>query len=253
MSMRFLKAMNGNRRGKFAEYIAQQVTEPRILWYPSAGTDFRDLLFAHPHLVASGEPPPPDLFVHTDYYPWEGSTFLDTPLLHTDSRTTVRVVHCEALPDFAGQLDPEVVHFPEGSKATGKVLFMKLEIESSVLGRFTRPLLYVFSENAAFCARRALPNHARFSHIVRVRFGGGCGGGGDSSGIWLWNALGSLGCEVFATDGHDHLQGGDRQIMRLYPELAATGSRPATTLLRTVPGRSWSEHGDVDWLSVERR
>jgi len=45
MCKQFLKELNGDRKGKFAGVIRDLPDSPRIAWYPSAGVDFRDLLY----------------------------------------------------------------------------------------------------------------------------------------------------------------------------------------------------------------
>ena len=252
MSRQLLLSLNGNKKGKFAEWLNNFEGEPRIAWYPSAGEDFRDLLYLNPGFAKRNpanrpDVPSPDIFLHTDYFPWKYSKFLDSPIIYSDFRTTVTVQSIEELPRCDFHLDNGIVDFSDGSFATGKVLFIKVKVSSEILGSFSTSVLYVFMENGAFCAKRAIAQNARFSHIIHIRYGGGLGGGGKSSGIWILNVLGKLGCECFITDDHYHRQSGDDRTYELYPELAGPESLGQFDNIREIRGESWSNHGNVSW------
>ncbi|MFM7758156.1 MAG: hypothetical protein ACKO6J_04405, partial [Crocinitomicaceae bacterium] len=77
---------NGNRRGLFKQFLASFSGNPRIAWYPSAGEDFRALMYLNDAFSLREpckgiEPAAPDLFLYTDYFPWTFSQFLRTPIL----------------------------------------------------------------------------------------------------------------------------------------------------------------------------
>ncbi len=252
MSRQLLEKMNGTKTGTFRKWLDSFTGEPRIAWYPSAGEDFRDLLYLHPNYstinsASKTDPQPPDIFLHTDYYPWETSRFLDNKNIHIDDRTKVTVQTIEELPRCDLPLDDKIVDFPEGSLATGRVLFLMIKIQSNVLGEFTYPVLYAFSENAAFCAEKILPHNGKLSHIVHVRFGGGLGGGGKSTGVWLLNILRKLECEVFVTDSHYSQGAGDKRIYQIYPSLCGDEDENQLKQIRMINSEQWSDHGDVTW------
>lgn len=48
MSKELLSNLNGNKSGHLKRFIDEFDGDPRIAWYPSAGTDFRALLYQHP-------------------------------------------------------------------------------------------------------------------------------------------------------------------------------------------------------------
>jgi hypothetical protein len=224
--------------------------EPNIAWYPSAGSDFRALLYMSPEYAKINpakkrEERFPDIFLYTDYYPWPGSGFLDSSTIYKDARTLVKLDKMEELPGLNLPIDNEIAVFPEGSKVTGRTLYLEVSIRSDILGEFTYPVVYAFVENEPFCSRVLLSGKNRISHIIHVRYGGGCGGGGRSSGVWVRNVLKRLGCEVFVTDRHYDMQSGDEEACRLYPNLR--GRRPAMEIVRSIKSKSWSGHGDVAW------
>lgn len=176
MSLQLIEQLNGGNRGKLRAWIDSLEREPRIAWYPSSGEDFRDLLYLSTAYQSKNpgeisEPDPPDLFLHTDYYPWSSSGLLDTAVLYSDDKTRITATDMEELPRCDLPLDPGIVDFPKGSIATGRVVFMWLKVASDTLGELTAPLLYVFAENAAFCAERMLPNNAKITHAVHMSQG----------------------------------------------------------------------------------
>ena len=103
MPLKLLNELNGNRRGAFRKYLNSLEHEPRIAWYPSAGHDFRDLLYLNPEYCRLNpvkmEPILSDFFLHTDYYSWGSSIFTrNNELIYHDDRTSVMADHMEELP-----------------------------------------------------------------------------------------------------------------------------------------------------------
>lgn len=258
MSRMFLDHLNDGKEGLLHAWMNTFKGEPRMAWYPSANTDFRDMLYFSRAFMEQEpgtlhEPPPPDVFLHTDYLPWSHSSLLPERIealqghiIHDDHRTRVTVLEAEELPRHPLPLDARIVDFPENQRNNGRTLFMTLQLDSNRLGRIVAPLIYAVAENAAFCALRMLPNHAAISHAVHVRYGGGCGGGGKSTGIWMSNVLKRLHCEVLASDEHVVRQSGDERVYELYPSLRGIETASfASQTIRTIPSDSWSGHGNV--------
>lgn len=253
MSKELLEKLNGSKNGQFRAWLDRFEGEPRIAWYPSAHTDFRDLLYLHSaysriNPATGREPESPNIFLHTDYYPYKHSRFLDTRSIHIDEHTRIKVQLIEELERCDLPLDDRIVNSPEGSQATGRVLFLMLDISSDTLGEFSYPVLYVFSENAAFCAERVLPCNGKFSHIVHIRFGGGLGGGGKSTGVWLLNVLRKLNCEVFITDSRYGRGPGEDRIYELYPALCGNEDESHLEQIRKIQKEKWSDYGAVSWM-----
>lgn len=251
MSKRLLYTLNGNYNGLLRKFLDLQ-ENPRTAWYPSAGTDFHPLLYLSKEFTAISppgrpEPEPPDIFLFTDYFPWDHSTFLDIPRIYLDNRTEVLVDKMEELPPLNLALDDQIVDFPKGSRATGRVVYLDVRISSNKLGTFNTPVLYVFAENEVFCAEKILPLKIKIPFVIHVRYGGGAGGGGKSTGIWLLNILNHIGCEVFIHDGHFRMQSGDERAMQLYPALSGPCQLPHSETIRTLPGQAWSDYGSVSW------
>jgi hypothetical protein len=256
MSMALLQQLNGGARGRFYRYLERLGDRcPRIAWYPSSGEDLRDLLFLSapyqqlsPSQAGGPEPAPPDLFVHTDYFPWVHSTFMDTSKLFGDGRSSIWLNDVEELPRLHLPLDRRLVDFPDGSYATNHAVFGLASVVSDRLGEFKVPLLYLFCENTAFFASMALPLRARFSHVVRVRYGSGCGGG-RSAGAWIRYALGAIGAEALIPDTEFHDLETDCAL-EAYPEIRDVLAEPVLTEVRKVPGTAWAYPHDIGWYSV---
>lgn len=253
MSIALLNHLCGNTTGNFRKFINQfeGKTEPRIAWYPSAGKDFRALYYLQNAYATINppikkEPEPPNLFLFTDYYPWENDNFLDDKIIHSGYNGRIAVESIEELPHLNLPLYPELIDFPTGSTATNRVVFMNIEAYSYQMGMSSFPVLYCFSENTVFFCEVLLKLKAIISHIIHVRYGGGCGGGGTASGEWLLKTLRLLKTEVFITDNHYYNQRGDEFALKICPSLSEQ-SIPTLETIRTIEGFKWSDHGDVSW------
>jgi len=227
MSKELLYRLNGNKNGILKEYL-DSIKEPlNIARYPSAGEDFRPMLYlSHKYFEPAPIPETifPNFFIYSDYFPWTGTTFLDTPTIYEDRKTKVEVLDIEELPRLNWRLDSDIVYFRHGSVATGRVLFLKIKITSMQLGELQYPLIYAFVENEQFCSKILLPMNCSISHIIHVRYGGGLGGGGIASGAWLLNVLKRLNCKVYITDGEYTPSSGDEAAYIKYENLR--GEKP---------------------------
>lgn len=253
MSLQLLNKLAGNTNGSFRKFIDtfNDEREPRIAWYPSAGEDFRALLYLNKEYIKSNpargkEPNPPDVFLFTDYYPWVHSRFLDQRELYSDFNTGIGVENIEQLELLQLPVLSELVLIPDGSKATNRALFMNIMVYSDKLGAYTVPVIYCFAENTVFFKDILLANKAKISHVIHVRYGGGLGGGGKASGVWILKTLKLLSSEILITDNNYHWQAGDEFAFSLCPILDEQ-LEPTFETIRTLPGEKWSNHGDVSW------
>lgn len=251
MSLSFLKSLNGKKQGFFHQWLNSLESNPRIAWYPSAGTDFRPLLylsrtFSKAHPPVCQEPELPEIFLFTDYFPYDSSTFLDTNLIYNDGRTSVEVVQIEELDRCDLPLYRQITTHYRRSRATNRVVFMTVRVASIELRMdYIVPVLYSFNLNES-TMEQMVEHQASISHVIHVRYGGGRGGGGRATGVWLTHALNLLNCEVFITDDHYQWAEGDIWFYNrceALPRERCTGLKP----IRTIPGREWSNHGDVTW------
>ncbi len=255
MSKSLLNFLNANKSVELKKIIESK-EKINIAWYPSAGRDFRSLMYLSPQYskynpALQKENIFPDIFIFTDYFPWENSDFLDSPIIHSDTKTIVKVEQIEELQSLNLPLDRGIIGITKGSSATGKVVFMKVHIQSNTLGELSYPVIYAFVENEAFCSQILLKHNSEISHIIHVRYGGGCGGGGYATGVWLLNVLKKLHTKIFITDGHLNEQSGDREAYKLYPNLRGTPAEMET--IRTLDEILWSNHGNITWNIVKNK
>ncbi len=202
------------------------------------------MLFLHPDYFQNKrptEPIAPDLFFHTDdeslgsALPFRQNNIIDYP----DLNATITITTVE-------KLSPINLAIMPGINIQHRVVLLKMNVQSNLLGEYSRPLVYALVENAAFCSQIALPNNSAFSHIIHVRYGGG-----DSSGSWLLKVLQELSCEVFITDGYHRVQLGDRNIMERYPNIRNAQNNYRLEKIRTIGEKLWSNHGNISWDIVK--
>ncbi|GIL21899.1 MAG: hypothetical protein BroJett042_04120 [Bacteroidota bacterium] len=256
MSLQLLNKLAGNTQGDFRKFIDGFAgkPEPRIAWYPSAGEDFRALLYlsngySELNPATGKEPSPPDVFLFTDYYPWENSRFLDYKGIYTDDNTGISVVDIEELPGLQLPVLPELVQFPKGSKATNRSIFMNVMVYSEKLGAYQVPVIYCFAESTVFFRDILLLYQSKITHVIHVRYGGGLGGSGTASGVWILRALKLLGTEILISDNNYYWQTGDEFALTLCPILQEQ-AEPQFETIRILSSEKWSNHGDVSWNLV---
>ena len=255
MPRKLLLDLNGTSDGLFRRWLDNCASEPRIAWYPSAGLDFRAIFFLHENFsnwrpASKTEPPPPDIFLYTDFgLESEPFPFFENNCLLDDGHTRVTVKEVEELPRCDLPVEESIVTFAPSS-SIGRVLFFNVEVVSDRFGTITKPVIYAFVENSAFCAKKIIPNKGKLSHVIHVRYGGGFGGS-RASGCWLLNILRKVNCEIFITDGHLKIGRGEPTVYRLFPTLRGNEDRSQLEQIRVIPGVCWSGHGDVSWNLIK--
>lgn len=254
LTLQFLKSLSGGASGPYADWLETLDDNVNICWYPSAGRDFRDIGYLSDDYTAKHRPRfgrdrIPDVFLHTDYYPWSNARFLNKSYWHRDHATTVRCDELEELPPLDLPLDDGLIDFPKAHELTNRVFFAWLQLDASGLDEAqTVPFIYVFAENTAFAHNILLARQAKLSHLVHIRYGGGIFGGGKAAGGWLPFAAAQLGCPDYISDGrYMDWQRGDRHARKSYPGLFAEPSWSMGESFRDLPGIKWSNHGQVTW------
>ena len=172
----------------------------RICYYPSAGSDFRPLVYqqlsgmvklglangdggilrADPDLFERGHYAAPDLWLLSDFRGDDLAEWLETKVVHRDARVEIRLLaHTE--------LHPQKMNFQQRPSAaytslpptpmTGRVFYLRLAVTNETIGPVECDALYFCVENVhliqSFLLRRQVP----LSHVVWVRDGAGFGGG----------------------------------------------------------------------------
>lgn len=191
-------------RGVFAGARGQH----RLLWYPSAGADFRDVLEMHPRRRALNRVPEvPQLYLHTDYardlVPEAGA------VVHQDDRTTVDVIESHDLQFVNGnpihyKVSDTYVWEPGRASLTPLLRLLRVRVTSNQLGVNLAWVLYASFETFNFLAEVLLKHQIRITHLVKVRDGSDLGGGGRVCGSTLYPFLGALGVRHLLADDHVH-------------------------------------------------
>lgn len=159
----FLVERNRGQSRLFNEWI-NGLTEPiGLCWQPYAGHDWSDLLYFSQEYIDTVFMPDgcsvvaPKLFIHTDAgMQMRGALCEAQHLLPlkfpNDGRT--KLVSCETEQLFTLNIQPpgekEEVRLQGVSREYGKVVFLKLKIESDRLGLLEQQVIYSFAENTAF-------------------------------------------------------------------------------------------------------
>jgi len=205
MSKTFLRSLAGRKPNGLNHWLDTHRGSPRIAWYPSAGDDWRDLLFLSERYrrlspALHQEPAEPEIYLHTDYLAGDYfNPFANNVLMQDGPRTSIIVLHEEVLPHLRLAFHPDLVGC-HPSPMLGRVSFMLLRIDSNQLGRWEVPVIYAAVENTAM-ADMMLKHQAKISHIIQMRFGHSLGGGWIHPSF-LRRLVEPLQTEAFITDRH---------------------------------------------------
>ena len=166
----FLKGRDEEAQNRLNDLFQAIGIKPNILWYPSAGNDYRDVIElsqerARQHKIAVL----PDLMIHTDYR--ANRNFVG--IQYEDSRTALEIVNsCEL------ELIQDIYYdrISDGGRsglvATKPLIhLLDIQVTSETAGTFNKSILYFHFENINFLDQVILKNKLRISHIVKVREG----------------------------------------------------------------------------------
>ena len=154
----------------------------KICWYPSAGADFRELLFLSEGYFKWRNVPIalealPDLFILTDYDPTDicftrtlgktcieklnGQDYSSMKYLFQslDRRTLIPLRNkVECIGKIEIPFDSELVISPP-SLNYGNVYFMQATVYSEQLGTWNTDILYILTENTGFALNYLIKHH----------------------------------------------------------------------------------------------
>ena len=260
-----------------------------ICWYPSAGSDFRPLLFLtkafyDKHEALSADKAVfPDLFIFTDYCAEKFFSYGPEKYIMAGERK----IECTSYSDFEripqGRLmernrlfsdhntdiyvnsasrifikDPEVNrnvigHYLPPFFGTG--YFMNVDVFShhnreTRLGSWDMDVIYLYAENTAFAKHILIENQINVDFIVSVRYGGNFGGSTNFGG-WLFHLADTLNVKYYISPPVDFIPDYQNDDVMEYLKEAADISfrKPRLTKLYE---RNWYENEVVDWYRVER-
>ena len=178
--------------------LASNLRRNRVAWYPSAGTDFRPLLYLHPDFQSQCNVPKPDVYLFSDCLDYPGEKLLEHGVLFEDTRTRLTALSVEFIGVLNLSVRPELVHFSNPHPLRNHVYKINVQIESTELSPSTATVYYAFCENTAL-ANYLIRHRIRVSHLIRVCYVNAMGGSA-ASGVWLMNATEALRTEFLISD-----------------------------------------------------
>lgn len=204
MITNFLRGKNKEAQNRINDLSRAIGADPNILWYPSAGDDYRDILeLTHERARQHGIELLPDLIIHTDYKPdWLNLNGIP----YNDERTQVEVENrfeLELTQDIIYEVNPCFVDFPNDAPNEPTIYLMDISITSNILGQVRKSILYFLFENINFLEQIILKNKLHISHFVKVREG--CGFGGNRKSISVVYAfLSAMKTKYLLVDHEEH-------------------------------------------------
>lgn len=271
--------------GKKSMLIKELQKRKSICWYPSAGSDFRPLLylskpFYDKHKALSADKDVfPDLFIMTDYQESEYTGYSDVyhydymrkyhpndfdkiskgtlrrgDILYRDHRTslTVKDVIKIVIDGMEAKKDLVTAEIPEwyGMGYCITVEVNSFNIPAQMLGKWDMDIVYLYAENTAFAKHILIENQINVDFIVSVRYGGNFGGSTNFGG-WLFHLADALGVKYYISPPVDYIPDYQSDDVMEYLKEAADISfnKPRLTKLYE---RNWYENEIVDWYRVER-
>jgi hypothetical protein len=171
------------------EKLFGSIGDERILWYPSAGSDYRDILETMPERLRlhGMSEPGPNIFCHTDYTPLLSRiTPLTEPdkfseVLFSDENTLIIVLEQHPVNirngiDIHYAVNRDHITFYDAIQPEPRISLLKILASSAQLGETTVHLLYFFFENHNFMHEVVLKHGLKVPFFVKVREGCGFGG-----------------------------------------------------------------------------
>jgi hypothetical protein len=183
------KTQDGQR--KIDRYFSSKQNKKKlnVLWYPSAGNDFFDVVHVMHHSL-QGKLSEQDMFIHTDYMPeWVD---LSPGVKYHDNLTTVEILENTEFEvnnsdSWQYEINPFFVDFPEQAYPLGRgsLLKIRLNISNTTIEIY---ILYFFLENHNFLdllLKQILRNHSSeiSINIAKVREGIAWGGVKESRSV----------------------------------------------------------------------
>lgn len=197
--------------------------EESILWYPSSGYDYRDVVEMHPNRrKLSGITQAPNIICHTDYnHEWThfNKEIESGALLVNNRKTTIKFLEKHQL-QFSNSADVVYRYVKDGTFRSGYrrnygpafepmpakpiIYLVKIEIHSKTEDVTAEAYIFFFIfENYHFLEEVVLRHKLKITHFVKVRQG--CGFGGCKKCISVfYSLLGNIGVKYLLVDDEVH-------------------------------------------------
>ena len=241
-----------------------------VCWYPSAGSDYRVLLFLSDWYYKKNAVPMdegqalPDLFVMTDYmgfriFDGEQSIFGEAyehikdgycepgaclvRVIYKNSATVIIVKRFEKLCDLSLNYDTRL-ECKEKPEVYNSAFLMDVEVISRLhdeTNMYETSVLYIAAENQLFAEKVVIPNGIKMEYLVIVNYGNGFGGGNGIGWEWMFNGYKELGIKYVVSNHGVKSVLDERRKDNSFPELA---------IIHFNDGRQWTNGNNVTWYKV---
>ncbi len=250
-----------------------------ICWYPSAGDDFRPLIFFNPYTYEDLEIPMdkdqvfPDLFILTDVlypsmYPmdfifdksvanlaelndpeaWKGMT-----MLYDGLHTRISIKRIRKLKKMVFSLSKETLSYDyDNHDNYGNVFCFDTHVRSKRYGssewnEWDVTVLYVVVENMVFARDFLMKNSISVDYLPVVRYGESMGGAllGPN---WIRNILGYLKCKYFICNPCYREEARDMSYFEGY-NISPTKLEE----IKRINKEKWSDYEEIIWNRVSVR
>ena len=241
-----------------------------ICWYPSAGVDFKPLLFISDWYYKKNNVPMdegqvlPDLFIFTDYagfhvHDMELSCFGDAyeqiqnghcepgscfiHVSYKNSSTEIIVKSFEKLRDLQFPFDTELASCEKGYDYNSAFL-MKVEVVSRINEKdntYETSIMYVAALNELFAERVFIPNRIKTEYLIIIRYGTGFGGGNGKGFTWILRDCQKLGIKYLVTSHCVRGEISETESDKPYPQL---------TDIYGIDGKQWTKDVPVVWYKL---
>ena len=241
-----------------------------ICWYPSAGEDFKPLLFISDWYYKKNSVPMdegqvlPELFIFTDYFGFHshdkelrgygdayeqiqngycepGSSFIHVS--YKNSSTDIMVKSFEKLRNLHLPFNTELASCERGYDYNSAFL-MKVEVISRInekVNTYETSIMYVAVLNELFAERVLVPNSIRTEYLIIIRYGTGFGGGNGKGFTWILSEYKELGIKYLVTSHFVQGELTEAESDKPYPQL---------TGLYGIDGKQWTRDVPVVWYKL---
>lgn len=190
--------------------------EEKILWYPSAGMDYRTTVEMQPErLLITNLPESANIICHTDYYhtwtnlhepiPPEGKFFFQS------NKTSILITEKHNL-CFADNVNFDYNnpyyrryynHYFDPKPIQPIIYLLKIKIISNLGIEREAYVFYFILENYHFLEELIIKQNLPLTHFVKVREGCGFGGCRNCISV-IYSLLGNIGVKYLLVDGEIH-------------------------------------------------
>lgn len=241
-----------------------------ICWYPSAGVDFKPLLFISDWYYKKNNVPTdegqalPDLFIFTDYMGFHAhemqlSSFgeaydqiqngfcePDSCLIHVpykNSSTDIIVKSFEKLHDVNLPFSSELAS-TENNLDYNSSMLMNVEVVSRInddINRYEVSVLYLAVLNEYFAERILIPNNIKTEYLIIVNYGTGFGGGRGKGYAWILGDYKELGIKYLISNEY---------VSHVLAEYESDKPKPTLSVIHDIDGFQWDKGSRITWYKL---